>query len=487
MPAIECQNCQTLIEYWPRHGSFQVSCVRCKRLTTVSGGTTVPERTARASKPSRPSITAPPKWANARLTNSYSIQMKLFAAKVGNLARTAVAYTVAVGLLAGLALAFWSVAHPKELQESTGITVDSARTRILDFASAIASSVTSSVTSGVASDIAAANSPRYIVRNEGAAALNKALAIPKNQPFVRWLKIPTQEGPPPEPKWVQLGFSSWEDHSNRKFFDKGKESRNDDPPMKYQVNVRIDAATAEATEHQFGRPANADPPTTWAYDGDGSREAVNRARESKAAEIAKCHGYREEPDTFGPDYEWLIARSQDACERVAPAVVQAVTGKKPDAISVRQRVEALASFVQNAIPYTYEVDEELQARHRDGARRMGIRPPATALLRGGDCDTKSLLLAALIRSIDRRIPLALIDVKCKGPRDLVPVDHVIVGVGDILTKPGEQTRTIDGVNLLLIETTHGSFDRNNPFDWDLGHTAEDTDWNGSKATWISGN
>ena len=32
-----------------------------------------------------------------------------------------------------------------------------------------------------------------------------------------------------------------------------------------------------------------------------------------------------------------------------------------------------------------------------------------------------------------------------------------------------------------------SRDRNNPFDWDLGHTAEDTDWNGSKATWISGN
>jgi hypothetical protein len=309
----------------------------------------------------------------------------------------------------------------------------------------------------------------------------------ENQPFVRWLELPTQEGTPPEPKWVQLGFSSWEDHSNRKFFDKGQEWVNDDPPMKYQVNVRIDAAAADAIERQFGRPANADPPTPRCYEGDGSREAVNRARECKAAEIAKCHGYREEHNTFGPDYEWLIARSQDACDRVAPAVIQAVTGKKPDAIAVRQRVEALASFVQKAIPYTYEVDQELQARHRDGARRMGIRPPATALLRGGDCDTKSLLLAALIRSIDRGIPLALIDVKCKGPRDLVPVEHTIVGVGGILTKPGEQTRTIEGVNLLLIETTHGSFDRNNPFDWDLGHTAEDTDWNGSKATWISGN
>jgi hypothetical protein len=98
---------------------------------------------------------------------------------------------------------------------------------------------------------------------------------------------------------------------------------------------------------------------------------------------------------------------------------------------------------------------------------MGIRPPATALLRGGDCDTKSLLLAALIRSVDPTVPLALIDVLDSDfPRENLDADinHAIAGVA-IQPKPGERTLTRGKITYVLIESTH---------DWDVGRLSNST-------------
>ena len=423
MPAVACKNCGILIEYWPRPGGGAVSCTSCKRVTMVPADHRPQTRSPRTTSAWRASSREPRafKLPSTRRAGAHGARLARGAAKL-----------VAAVAICGLG----------------ALVIPPILKIIANFAKEAPVSTAS-------------------VYQSEANPLRRALEMPENQPFVSWLAISTDEEPPPEPQWARLVFASWEDHSNRKFFDKGQEWINNDPPMNYQIDVRLDTAAADAVEQRFGRPANANPPATWAYEGDGSRAAVNAALERKQSEIAKCHGYREGRDTFGPDYDWLIARSRDACECVAPAVVQAVTGKKPDAVSVRQRVEALTSFVQNAIPYTYEVERELESRHHDGASRMGIRPPATALLRGGDCDTKSLLLAALIRSVDPTVPLALIDVLDSDfPRENLDADinHAIAGVA-IQPKPGERTLTRGKITYVLIESTH---------DWDVGRLSNST-------------
>ena len=425
MPAIECQNCQTLIEYWPRRGSFQVSCVRCKRLTTVSGGATVPERTARASKPYRPPIKAPPKWANARRSNSHSFQMKLFAAKVGNLARTVVAYTIAFGLVAGLVLAVRSVAQSKKLQESTGITSDDARKPILNSAS----------------------------------NLDEALAIEGNESFRAWLEKPCERLAIPRAANVALTLEWGDDHDSIDVVN-GVRYQSDRPVAKFRINRQIDGALAEAIERQFGRPSGYMPPASVYFAHDNSRALLHAAQATKMAEIEQAHGFADGGSTLKVDYQFLVHHSMNECQKVAEGVVRAVCQIPVLRATPRERVEAITSFVQNAIPYTLNVEDEQIARFQDGTNRFGIRPPLSTLIRGGDCDSKSLLLLTMIRALDPNVQLAIIHVnESDFPRDpSSDTNHVIAGVA-IAPKPGERTLRQGNVTYVLIESTH---------DWDVG-------------------
>lgn len=450
MPAIECQNCQTLIEYWPRRGSFQVSCVHCKRLTTVSGGATVPERTARASKPYRPPIKAPPKWANARRSNSHSFQMKLFAAKVGNLVRTVVAYTVAVGLLTGFVLAYWYFTHPKELEESTGIQVESARKRILDSASALAS------------DLAAANAPVYSSQNHG-SALNKALAIPENAALRNWL-MQDHNLQTPAPDMRSVTFNAWDDNSNQVLhWDGDVRTVNETiAPNRYMIRVSVDHAFAWELERHFGYPDRLG--TGWAYQSDGSREALNIARHSAYHQHGIQLPLNRESNFIGPDYSWIVDHSAPQLRAVATAVVGAVN-RQPSA-DARTTISALTSYVQNAIPYSKDVSGEQDERFNDHNERCGLRTPMATLLVGGDCDSKSLLLLTMIRALDPNVPLAIIHVnESDFPRDpSSDTNHVIAGVA-IAPKPGERTLRQGNVTYVLIESTK---------DWDVGRLSAST-------------
>jgi hypothetical protein len=431
MPAIECQNCQTLIEYWPRRGSFQVSCVRCKRLTTVSGGGTVPERTARASKPYRPPMKAPPKWANARRSHSHSFQVKLFAAKVGNLVRTAVAYTVAVGLLGGFVLAYWSFTHPKEFEESTGITSDNARKPILNSAS----------------------------------NLDEALAIEGNESFRAWLEKPCERLALPRAANVALTLEWGDDHDSIDVVN-GVRYQSDRPVAQFRINRQIDGALAEAIERQFGRPTDYTAPTYVCFQHDNSKSLLNAAYAKKMAEIEQAHGFVREGSTLGVDYQFLVLHSMNECQGVAEGVVRAVCQIPVLRATPRERVEAITSFVQNALPYTPNVEDEQIARFQDGTYRFDIRPPLSTLLRGGDCDSKSLLLLTMIRALDPNVPLAIIHVnESDFPRDpSSDTNHVIAGVA-IAPKPGERTLRQGNVTYVLIESTK---------DWDVGRLSAAT-------------
>jgi hypothetical protein len=405
MPAIECQNCQTLIEYWPRRGSFQVSCVRCKRLTTVSGGATVPERTARASKAHRPPIKAPPKWANARRSNAYSFQMKLFAAKVGGLVRTAVAYTVAVGLLGGFVLAYWFSTHPKELEES---------------------------------------------RNDG-AALNKALAIPENAALRNWL-MQDHNLQTPAPDMRSVTFNAWDDNSNQVLHWDGdvRTVNAAIAPNRYVIRVGVDHAFAWELERHFGYPDRLG--TSWAYQSDGSREALDIAQHSAYHQHGIQSPLNRGSNSNGPDYSWIVGHCAPQLRAVATAVVGAVT--RQPSTEARATISALTSYIQYAIPYTENVSGEQQERFNDQNSRCGLRTPMATLLVGGDCDSKSLLLLTMIRALDPNVPLALIDVNESNfpPDPSSHNNHTIAGVA-IAPKPGERTLRQGDLTYVLIEST----------------------------------
>lgn len=99
--------------------------------------------------------------------------------------------------------------------------------------------------------------------------------------------------------------------------------------------------------------------------------------------------------------------------------------------------------------------------HGDAAERFRLM----TLPRGGDCDSEPLLLAVLIRSVDRHLPLALINVRAPDSRVAVAGDHTILAVG-VPPGPDERTLRCGSGALTLIETTD---------DWGIGRPSDDTD------------
>ena len=357
--------------------------------------------------------------------------MKLFAAKVGNLARTVVAYTIAFGLVAGFVLAVRSVAQSKKLQESTGITSDNARKPILNSAS----------------------------------NLDEALAIEGNESFRAWLEKPCERLAIPRAANVALTLEWGDDHDSIDVVN-GVRYQSDRPVAKFRINRQIDGALAEAIERQFGRPSGYMPPASVYFAHDNSRALLHAAQATKMAEIEQAHGFADGGSTLKVDYQFLVHHSMNECQKVAEGVVRAVCQIPVLRATPRERVEAITSFVQNAIPYTLTVEDEQIARFQDGTNRFGIRPPLSTLIRGGDCDSKSLLLLTMIRALDPNVRLAIINVHDdEYPRDpSSDTNHVIAGVA-IAPKPGERTLRQGNVTYVLIECT---------YDWDVGRLSTST-------------
>jgi hypothetical protein len=357
--------------------------------------------------------------------------MKLFAAKVGDLARTVVAYIIAFGLVAGLVLAVRSVAQSKKLQESTRITLDNARKPILSSAS----------------------------------NLDEALAIEGNESFRAWLEEPCERLAIPRAANVALTLEWGDDHDSIDVVN-GVRYQSDRPVARFRINRQIDGALAEAIERQFGRPSDYMPPASVYFTHDNSRALLHAAQATKMAEIEQAHGFVDGGSTLKVDYQFLVHHSMNECQKVAEGVVRAVCQIPVLRATPRERVEAITSFVQNAIPYTLNVEDEQIARFQDGTNRFGIRPPLSTLIRGGDCDSKSLLLLTMIRALDPNVSLAIIHVnESNFPRDpSSDTNHVIAGVA-IAPKPGERTLRQGNVTYVLIESTD---------DWDVGRLSAAT-------------
>lgn len=272
--------------------------------------------------------------------------------------------------------------------------------------------------------------------------LAEALAIPANEPWRRWAERP-HELRLPTARMEIVPFREWTDPSacvdhwegDRRVLRRGC------TPPQLQVRCSVDSAAAEAIQRHYGIPSAA----VWATSRSGSRAAIDRY----IAESAKSHGVevgdRGDRYVWRYDPTWLVRVSAPLVRDFSDAVVRVATGRRAAAVGDRELVEVLAGYVQAAVPYR-KIDDE-RAGHYQG----GLRTPLMTLLRGGDCDSKCLLLATLIRSQRPGIPIEIIGVR--GGADSDRNDHAVLAVG-IDPRDSEWKRNMTcGRRGVLIETT----------------------------------
>jgi len=292
-----------------------------------------------------------------------------------------------------------------------------------------------------------------VTAESAAAALESALALTQNADFRAWYES-QHIFLAPRSRLQNLQFSLWTDdqaciakrEGDTKFLRAGC------TPMTIRISAKVNEAWADSFERYFGFPEHG---LDYAYRiGDGSQAAIEKA----ITETLAQHGIICSAQSIAPDHQWILDSSLAQVRDVANAVIDTYWSGQRGRPSARQRIEALTSFVQNAIPYR-KVDDGRNDSVKDGKSRCGLRTPGEVLLDGGDCDSKSLLLATLIRSVDERTPVAL--VYCMN--NTTP--HMCLAVGCDMFE-GEQRINVNGTQMVLIETTS---------DWDMGHVGASTD------------
>jgi len=116
--------------------------------------------------------------------------------------------------------------------------------------------------------------------------------------------------------------------------------------------------------------------------------------EGDADRLRRCGIRTYEGNRIGPDYAWMVRRSEDFLKPLAERLL--AVAQQAGASTVRERVEVFASFVQS---FRYQLSAE--GRIRDGKLRLGVQMPAETLFaKCGDCDSLSILLLGLVRAAD---------------------------------------------------------------------------------------
>jgi hypothetical protein len=321
-------------------------------------------------------------------------------------------------------------------------------------AATTATGATTIPATGGAAGNTSGNAPAPVTAEAAAAALESALALTQNADFRAWYEA-QHIFLAPRSRLQNLQFSLWTDdqaciakrEGDTKFLTAGC------TPMTIRISAKVNEAWADSFERYFGFPEHALDSVAYRV-GDGSQAAIEKA----ITETLAQHGIICSAQSIAPDHQWILDRSMPEVRDVADAVIQTYWSGQRGRPNARQRIEALTSFVQNAIPYR-KVDDGRNDAVKDGKYRCGLRTPGEVLLDGGDCDSKSLLLATLIRSVDERTPVAL--VYCMNKT----TPHMCLAVGcDILE--GEQSINVNDTQMVLIETTS---------DWDIGHVGSGTD------------
>jgi hypothetical protein len=204
--------------------------------------------------------------------------------------------------------------------------------------------------------------------------------------------------------------------------------------------INLENSDVDFAVNAFGVPKKW---TTFSYQDEKELAIKRQELSNKAA----THGIKmlDNENKFSVDYDWVVNHSANSIYSVAKTIRSAA--RKKSYRSTRDLIGAFASFVQNL---EYRVPPN--SRTTDEGEEIltaGAMMPLETLLKGwGDCDSKSMLFAALVKSIN------LVDV-CF----IVMDEHLFVGV-KITPSQDDQTIRYKNKEWVLLELTDA---------WPIGH------------------
>ena len=173
-------------------------------------------------------------------------------------------------------------------------------------------------------------------------------------------------------------------------------------------------------------------------------------QQTELRQKATAHGIKmnTEGNRFSVDYNWVVHQSVGDLHKTANTIRS--TARRKGYRSRRELVGAIASFVQELhyqLPPEHRINDEGEKILTAGA----TMPLETLANQWGDCDTKSLLFAGLVRSIK------LVDVIFVGVED-----HLFVGIR-MNPSQGDHSIPHEGRDWVLIELSDS---------WPIGHVPQ---------------
>ena len=245
---------------------------------------------------------------------------------------------------------------------------------------------------------------------------------------------------------------TWEDDSVQLAFEGCKPVARDPlvPKVKLSVQAPIDFDALGAIEQHFGF----DPKDVFTIEATMEDEVEyslsSHLGDEVVAVLAK-RGILVEDSAIRADFPWLVRQTAPHLRPLAQAVVEewarsmpkpreSKTPRPGNIMRSDTMLEALTSFVQRAVPY-----DSIPTRLQE-FERCGVRTPGPTLKLGADCDSKALLLAAMIRSINDRLPIVLVSLTVAGR------PHMLIGVG-VPARDCDAILDYRGRRYVLVEVT----------------------------------
>jgi len=209
-------------------------------------------------------------------------------------------------------------------------------------------------------------------------------------------------------------------------------------------SIKINNRDIDAAIESFGIPKSW---TTFTYTSEDDLQKKQVSLQKKAAR----RGIKMSDDmkSYVIDYQWVIDQSSREL-RDAAKDIRSIARRKGYR-SRRELVGAFASFVQS-LEYRLPPNNRIDDNGNEIITIGAIMPIEVLTNQWGDCDSKSMLFATLVRSID------LTEVVF-----IVKHEHVFAAV-DVIPEPEDQTIRYKGDDWVLIELTDA---------WPIGRVPEE--------------
>ena len=209
-------------------------------------------------------------------------------------------------------------------------------------------------------------------------------------------------------------------------------------------SIKINNRDIDAAIESFGIPKSW---TTFTYTSEDDLQKKQVSLQKKAAR----RGIKMSDDmkSYVIDYQWVIDQSSREL-RDAAKDIRSIARRKGYR-SRRELVGSFASFVQS-LEYRLPPNNRIDDNGKEIITIGAIMPIEVLTNQWGDCDSKSMLFATLVRSID--LTEVVFNVKH---------EHVFAAV-DVIPEPEDQTIRYKGDDWVLIELTDA---------WPIGRVPEE--------------